>query len=105
MCGLIGFSGADIVDEYKLKLIMLYNMSRGNHASGISINNRITKEAMAMDSFLAKWILKFSPTPTTTIIAHTRQASTGIDSKDPKNAHPFGIYEGGLDSSELDKET
>lgn len=102
-CGLMAYSSNKLVDEFKFKLGLLYNKERGTHATGISIDHRITKEARTVDAFLAKWIFTFSNYYTTTVIGHTRQASAGIAAKDDSNAHPFAIYNGGLEATDLIK--
>jgi glucosamine 6-phosphate synthetase-like amidotransferase/phosphosugar isomerase protein len=94
MCGLIGFNGAGNFNTDKIKLLMLYNESRGKHSTGYYTHNidahqlsRIAKRVGEVNEVL---LPKFNPTPSKIFIGHTRHATMG-DLKDVNNAHPFMI--------------
>lgn len=95
-CGLLGFSGEIPFSPDKIKLLMLYNQTRGedscgyyNHKEHIDPLHRITKrrgkasETIIPDSKIA---------PTNLLIGHTRKATCGLGDKGKvNNAHPFLI--------------
>jgi len=93
-CGLVGFSGACTPNMATLKLLLLYNMSRGRDATGFVYDNNLFKSVDAADAFLTKHrgllVQKKVAEQTTTFIGHTRGASVGI-AKSERNAHPFKV--------------
>jgi hypothetical protein len=93
-CGLIGYCGATPPNLLKIALLIKYNEKRGEHATGILFNNKITKDLGSASLFLANYNDLFidhtEKLLNNTIIAHTRQASVG--SKDNINlAHPHEV--------------
>ena len=95
MCGLTGFAP----NKNKkanidwIKMIMVYNTSRGTDSCGLYINNKVIKgigttaDARMM---LAKEKIKIdNNSQNGVIIGHTRKSSHGI--KSLENAHPFRI--------------
>ncbi len=89
-CGLVAYCGNKPVNFEWIKILMLYNMSRGTHASGFCINNEVIKNTVPASKLIATYAEDFKYTQNTqfTVIAHDRQASQG--SKENKNlAHPF----------------
>lgn len=91
MCGILGASGTKINAD-KLKILALYNDSRGKDSCGIwdgelntAANLKMTSEEGYFKEFLQK--NRFN-TKSPVILAHARAASPGIlVNKD--NAHPF----------------
>jgi sorbitol-specific phosphotransferase system component IIA len=103
MCGIVGYSGIGPADPLKLKILMLYNKERGLHATGISIDHKLNKNSDVVDLFLARNEINITTEKTNTVIAHTRQASAGMDTKKKEYAHPFHVYENAEDLSELEE--
>lgn len=97
MCGLIGFSGSEEFDPQKIQLLILANMTRGVHATGIYNKGEITKEAVDAIEFLSKNKIE----PSNLFIGHDRAATVG-NKANSKNAHPFkynstiGVHNGTL---------
>lgn len=84
MCGLIGYSGKENFDPEKIKVLLLYNMSRGEDSSGYyTKEDGLNKEAGKLIEHLHNYKL----TPSKTLMAHTRYGTTGLKNKD--NSHPF----------------
>jgi hypothetical protein len=84
MCGLIGYSGTENFDPEKIKVLLLYNMSRGEDSSGYyTKEDGLNKEAGKLIEHLHNYKL----TPSKTLMAHTRYGTTGLKNKD--NSHPF----------------
>lgn len=84
MCGLIGYIGNDKFSVDKIKILMLYNLSRGVHSTGVfTLEDGINKFAISCDKFLANNEIKES----NVFIGHTRAATSGVINN--SNAHPF----------------
>lgn len=83
-CGIVGYSGVEDFDAEKIKILLLYNMSRGEDSSGYYTKvDGLVKEAGKLIDNLHDYKL----TPAKTLIAHTRYGTTGIKNKE--NSHPF----------------
>lgn len=93
MCGIAGISMKPGVNKQivlqKLKILGLYNITRGRDASGIFINGEIIKDTQEFDDFIEKNILS-DDFVGNTILIHTRQGSFGYK-KTIDEAHPFMI--------------
>jgi hypothetical protein len=94
-CGISGFSlkqnGNKRTAIEKLKILGLYNIARGKDASGVFLDNKITKQTVTFDNFIQENILKASKTNNVALV-HTRQGSIGYK-KTIEEAHPFLINE------------
>ena len=82
-CGMVGFSGPDDFNVDKIKMLLLSNMIRGIHSTGMFNNNQITKESGNAVEFLSKHEI----VPGKLFFAHDRHATVG--GKAAENAHPF----------------
>ncbi len=90
-CGLFGYVGNDPVDMMRIKLLGIYNLSRGKHSCGISYDYDIVKGTDG-DKEWNKFIenVEFPNTiDNQVVIGHTRWATTGAHTY--KNTHPFDI--------------
>lgn len=90
-CGLTGFCGSKPANPGWIKMLMMYNETRGEDSTGWAVNGQVTKETDKVSKFLTKNKLVISETDESyTIIAHARKASVGArHAKDL--AHPFGV--------------
>ena len=97
MCGIVSYCGADNFKVDNIKMLMLANMTRGVHSTGMFNDGKITKEAVYAIDFLASNEIK----PGKIFIGHDRAATIG-NKTDNKNAHPFqfgtivGVHNGTL---------
>ena len=92
MCGIVGFSGKDggQFDPNKIKLLMLYNQSRGEDSSGFWTPSTGIVKTMGKTS--EKMLPEYEFAPDKVFIGHTRKASWG-GTKTVENAHPFDFDE------------
>lgn len=92
MCGLIGYSGETPADESLLKILFLYNESRGAHTCGFYGKNKDTTEENEIVKLSGKASEKLVPLwsfgENHLFIGHTRHSTMGI-ATDKDNAHPF----------------
>ena len=101
MCGLIGYTGQQRPDLFKVSHILADNDARGGHSSGIYLNNKLEKTVGKSSNLLLK-IGKYQNANFKTVIAHTRYATHGKQTA--KNAHPYkygkiiGAHNGVLDN-------
>jgi len=83
-CGMVGFSGKNVFDVDKIKILMLGNMTRGMHSTGIYNGGHVTKDSVDAVELLAKVEL----IPELIFMGHDRYATVGNKTA-AKNAHPF----------------
>lgn len=94
-CGLFGASADDItkINIDKLKILGVFNDTRGGHSCGISLDGDIMlgtyKNKLFKDFIINSEIA--SPVDIPIIIGHTRFATGGAHNED--NSHPFGFGE------------
>tara|TARA_R110001606_G_scaffold8292_4_gene36330 strand:+ start:967 stop:2628 length:1662 start_codon:yes stop_codon:yes gene_type:complete len=92
MCGIIGYNGKNKPNLLWLKLISLYNDSRGGQGIGYSTNGTVYKSITpsTFSEYFQKENIKYLG-KNNTIIMHTRKASVG--NKSVANTHPFKVSE------------
>lgn len=83
-CGMVGFSGENTFDPHKIIMLMLANMSRGMHSTGIYNDGTIQKDVVPAIELLSGVDL----VPETIFMGHDRFATIGGRTL-VKNAHPF----------------
>lgn len=95
MCGIFGYVGSKAPDMNAIKILGLYNESRGKDSCGISIDGNLTKgvdDNKLFEYFITNNVLP-KPKNDFTVIGHAR-AATGTTAHSAENAHPFLIGEG-----------
>ncbi len=97
MCGIFGFISSRPADIQKIKILGIYNATRGTDACGIVINDKVTKglnsEANWTD-FCEKNSLVLETKEDDKnfiVLGHTRSASNKTTKDDPECAHPIVI--------------
>lgn len=100
-CGLWCYSGTEPADPWKMRVLALYNMARGDHATGLCIDDEVVKEVTSAKDFLASnpelFDFKELSKKNFTVLGHCRQAS-GQYAKDNKDfAHPHAIKKADTD--------
>lgn len=98
-CGMVGFCGAGPADPNIIRMLLMYNNTRGGDSTGWVVNDVITKETITVDKFLEKHPLIINAQDANrTIIAHARRASYAFTRGDKNLAHPFGTFIDGVES-------
>lgn len=84
-CGLVGFSGKKNCDPTKVKLLLLYNQTRGEDSTGLysPLLGEVDKGA----SKAYYWLANNEVNADKLIIGHTRAKTVGV--ANVANAHPF----------------
>lgn len=83
MCGLVGFSGKTDYDIEKIKILLLYNETRGGDGTGYYNGKILSKKADTTYTFLGTNNIEKS----SFFIGHCRKGTNGM--KNDKNCHPF----------------
>ena len=102
MCGIAMYVGNKPANIDKMKILGIYNITRGEDACGIVINNKVSKgindyqkgiKTANFSNFIEKIDLETSEEDSNfTCIVHNRKASTSFnDRSNPDHAHPFEI--------------
>lgn len=106
-CGIAGYSLPFKPDPSRVKLLMLDNRNRGEHATGfVTTKGEVVKEAEDVQKFIAN---HHDELVDNQLITHTRHATMGLRT-DSKLAHPFefenlvGCHNGWLIDNERRKE-
>lgn len=101
-CGLVGYCGETPADPNILRVLLMYNMDRGEDSTGWAINNIITKDTKKVSEFLAQNQLTISQDDENfSVICHARKSSSGAK-HNKALAHPFGMYRGGDEKERYD---
>ncbi|MEK6881928.1 MAG: hypothetical protein AABY22_20080 [Nanoarchaeota archaeon] len=86
MCGIIGYSGLSLFNIDKIKILFLYNETRGEDSTGLyTPENGIVKSIDSVSDFIYNKKIKIS----NMLIGHCRKCSMGTIRE--SNAHPFEI--------------
>lgn len=99
LCGLFGYSGSVAPDMNSIKILGMYNTTRGTDSCGIFIDGEVYK-GVGKESDFADYIIENElpkPKKNYSIIGHTRNSSVGSNTK--ANAHPFSFTIKGKRSS------
>lgn len=88
MCGIFGYNGSKRPSLDKIKILGLYNKSRGTDSSGLMVGKKVYKRIGGFDLFIENTDIK-NKFETNTVIGHTRKSSSGSISLE--NAHPFSF--------------
>lgn len=101
-CGLFCYVGKEPANPEKLKILGLYNLSRGEHATGVCIDDVVTKDVVNIREFLVKHteVFNFSDYEivNNTFLGHCRQATAYYSKEKLAFAHP---HETSLDGKDF----
>jgi hypothetical protein len=91
-CGLAGFSAYEgkTVDETKMRMLLLLNQTRGNHATGV-YGNQLFKKAEEAKKFIQHPGFNTAVVGAKVVVGHTRAATSG-NHDERNNAHPFSLF-------------
>lgn len=100
-CGLWCFVGKEKPDPWKMKILALYNQVRGDHSTGICIDDEIIKQLIPAKDFVAKEneifnLLAFDLN-NNTVLGHCRQATAWYSKDNLDFAHPHKTSLNGKD--------
>lgn len=102
-CGIFCYVGDKPADPEKLKILALYNITRGDHATGVCIDNQIIKELSNAREFLASNYELFSlindELSNFSILGHCRQATAMYAKDNVKFAHPHAMFKNPTDDT------
>jgi glutamine phosphoribosylpyrophosphate amidotransferase len=86
MCGIVGYSGVEPVDEMDFKILLLYSQQRGTQSTGYGTKDFVAKATSNSPYFVSR----NSIPETNLIIGHTRNPSYGTK-KTENEAQPFSL--------------
>lgn len=88
MCGIFGYNGSKRPSLDKIRILGIYNKSRGTDSSGLMVGKEVYKRLGNFNLFLENTEIK-QKFETNTVIGHTRKSSSGAINLE--NAHPFSF--------------
>jgi hypothetical protein len=94
MCGIVAYSGKSLCDIHKLKLLMMFNLSRGKDSSGFYARdniNDITKQDIELGTLDSSLLPKDNIIPCNLFLGHARAATSGT--KTILDAQPIFLNE------------
>ncbi len=95
MCGIFGYVGKTPADITKIKILGIYNTTRGTDSCGISVNNKVAhglKDLSNWTEFCEKTKIEVSADDDNfVVIGHTRNASVKSTKDDADCAHPIVV--------------
>lgn len=101
-CGIVAYCGSVPADANIIRMLMMFNMERGEDGTGWAVNNVVTKDTDKVSRFISKHPLAITPQDENfTLVAHARKASSG-SKLNKELVHPFAIYKGGVEKERPD---
>lgn len=101
-CGICAYNGGVPADPNFIKMIMMFNMERGEDGTGWAVNNIVKKDTEKVSKFIQQNKLITSPEDENfTIIAHARKSSSGTKNN-KELVHPFSIYKNNVEKAKPD---
>lgn len=101
-CGIVAYCGSVPADPNIIRMLMMFNMERGEDGTGWAVNNVVTKDTDKVSRFISKHPLIITEGDENfTLVAHARKASSG-SKLNKELVHPFGIYKGGVEKERPD---
>jgi len=94
-CGLWCYCGTEPADGWKMRILALYNMARGDHATGMCIEDEILKETIDAKEFLVKngemFNFQVLSKKNFAVLGHCRQATAMYSKESKEFAHPHSF--------------
>lgn len=91
-CGLWCYCGKELSESYKLRILALFNQIRGDHSTGICVDDTVIKDTVPAKEFLVKQILAFNYSnydiSNKVVLGHCRQATYAFSRDKLDYAHP-----------------
>lgn len=100
-CGLFCYCGKETSDPFKMRILAIFNQSRGDHSTGICIDDVIIKDTVPAKEFLLKHSETFNyrnyALANTSMLGHCRLATFAFDKHRIAYAHPHKANKDGSD--------